>query len=262
MELRCPNCQQMVMGGDELCWQCGQKLPQVENAGTPLAAAPSPTFQLQIPPLYLYSLFTIALFLLAVFFMRQLSQTPLVQAKTVWLPADWHHVTNANQTVTLDLPQSWTWFDAYRPLHQPFFAQLPTAILENGSPLLIPSAKDKLLFWAAPTENWADAPVSLIVIESPPLNALSAAQALERVEQSDAKIVVGELVENFDKSHALFLLDLITSSQNQMRCRQQFIPATDPFPAWLVAICGQMANYPTYDRDINAILQSFQRLRP
>jgi hypothetical protein len=265
MEIRCANCGQPALKGDNVCWHCGDPLPgyeeealeevRVKEGWGPSTSSTS---------IIVYAGITVAVFAALILVMIALGERPQVQVSIGTRPADeWELVTNADQSLTTHLPQEWSWFDGSLVEHSD---QLRSLIAEESSFLRgthpLGGGVDDLEFdflAISPKRGSESTPVFMIVATSEKLNRLSYNDAAIYLDEGD--FVISELIfnDNFERSH----LTIVTQTELEpdgatLRCRQQFIKGEES--AMLLALCAPSNLYTSQQTLFEEIWNNFQRL--
>ncbi|MEW5986573.1 MAG: zinc ribbon domain-containing protein [Chloroflexota bacterium] len=256
MGYRCENCGQPAAPGDVSCWHCGRPFAQ-PVPGQPAVSGKAAS---RPPEVTLYASLTAGLVVAAMILMVLLGRQPLVQlTSSAPLPPDWQTITDSQQRFTLNLPQSWVWWNSQAEQQQAAF----TAQRQNDVDLGVAMrpwgqlVNDLTVTLVATAGD--EAGPFLVVAYSKLLNRLSTQQALAAVQQSGLAVVSAAYVPDFDKSHLAISLDVDGGDQT-WRCDQQFVNGRND--AWLAAVCAPVEGYGRAQSTVQVLLSSFQVLRP
>lgn len=279
----CENCGKRVLPSDTLCWHCGYKLPQrtaavdltlpsraskdAAPAATPAPAAAASTSAPSAPydlcALGIYGALTLFLILALLLVMRALGQQPLlVNSAGLSLGDDWIQLTDSGLRYTLGVPGGWQWLDVpFRDQQsvladlierQPYIARALNPLgavagdvniqgVAIGSQALeLPDPAPFAVIATSARLRDLDPQGALDMLASSPLPAVDRREDTSVPLQPRARFSVLDAPANYQ------CLELFTTDRETA--------------AYLVAACAPQDQFATNQRDLNAILDSFQLL--
>lgn len=248
MVKRCPQCDQVLLEDEFVCWQCGRRLAEAPAGTSPPPPAPSPVFSLS--PIHIYPIILALLIAMSLWLTAALSSQPLVQANTTDRPpAGWFVFTSDDRQFTLFLPESWSRYEANTTTlsmviaADPFYEEVTQTLGHDWQMRLLVVPHEAVM--ATRPEAF------LLVAYNPSLVSLSLAEAQQDME-SRPGILDTNLIDNFNKSH---LLINWTTSDSNWSCQQQFFSA-----GFLVNGCSP--NPSPHKANLNLMQTHFQPLQP
>lgn len=246
MARRCPQCDQLLLEDEFICWQCGRRLGEAP-AGT---SSPPPPPTLFLSPTHIYPVILVLLIAMGLWLTTVLSSQPLVQANTTDRPpAGWFVFTSNDRQFTLFLPESWSRYEADNPMLEmvigadPFYEEVTQTLGNDWQMRLLVVPQQAVI--ATRPESF------LLIAYNPNLVSLSLAEAQQDVE-SRPGILDTSLIDNFNKSH---LLINWTTPDGNWSCQQQF------FSAGLL-VNGCSPNPSPHKANLSLMQTHFQPLQP
>lgn len=266
MERRCPNCDQLLLGDETECWQCGQRLSRVPQAAE-ARQEPAPDVKAESQrsrtALEIYAAWTVVVVIAALAVTVLLGRQPRVQAATVPLPEGWTVVSDRERIFTVFLPEAWEQLDAADEDEKRRMERLlsDVAVYRQATEPLTGFVEDEAPVFLARGSTRADSDVPaafLIVVRSRLLNRLTPAEAMGLAQEGSVPVLDVRRVTNFEKSHVALRVEVPGAGSEEMTCRQQF--TTGEQQALLLALCagpGQLTS-----DTVDTVLGSAQRLAP
>lgn len=261
MERRCPNCDQLLLAEESVCWQCGQPLPERDQEPGPPSGAEETSEQSLA--LEVYAVWTVLVVAAALMVTFLLGRQPRVQAANTLLPDGWVVATDRERTFTVFLPEQWEQLDAATDNEQQQLHQLlgeREAYRRAAEPLTGFVEDAEPLFLARGSDATADATTGafLIVMRSRSLNRLTPTEAIGLAQEGDVTVSDARNVTDFGRSYVGIRVVIHLSDTTELICRQQLTTGTQE--ALLLALCtapGRLS-----PSAIDTILGSAQRLAP
>lgn len=266
MTIKCPNCDQKLLEGETVCWQCGQ--PLAESTAEPPAKGEVWRKQrerendLELSAVAIYGILTFlviaAAFLLTLF----LGSLPRLQAAELRLPADWSQVTNYGRSFTLYLPGDWLLLDAgdgEQSEQLDLLWRTQPAFQAAGRPLaaLVEQERpnDGLIFLGSnqPPQQESIPRAFLLVFNSQQLNQLTAPEVIEIARESGLTLTDAQAIDDPDKRYVSLDLEMADIG---LLCQQQWIPGEKE--ALLAVACTRPDN--PMEITLEQMLISLQRL--
>ncbi len=265
MDLHCENCGQPALASDATCWQCGEPLPgREESSQENVSVKEGWQSSVSLTSLGFYIGSTIAVTIIFFLAARALGQSPLVQ---VGLgdrpPSKWEMIINADQSITLWLPEDWDWLDKLDDTLATDFAAnsegkdlfymaiLPLASQVNDMELIfIASGSGALQETAFPI---------LAVGRSVTLNQISNKDFVG-IKEENLIIHNVSVVDNFNKSYISLDIEMINKEKglDSMQCQQQFIRGQ--MDSFIVSLCAPAGEFTSYQSVFDTIFGSVQKL--
>lgn len=269
MANRCDHCGEPALDTDDVCWHCGMSLRGQEEQPPSSKTQIKEGWQESTTPtaVVFYVGLTIFIILATVILMVMLSRQPLVQIRLgTRVPNNWQQVTTADLSFTLYLPSRWQWLDSALSNQQQVLDDrlAESEIYLLGSQPFGKEIDDLVVEFLAQeaSESMDQDGMFLIVATSDLLNRLSYDEAEDFLLSGDYVINDVTFVENYEKSHLRYDLQIDGSDQDSSKiiCRQMLILGTSE--AMLVSLCRPLKSARNYENTFVDILDSFQRLRP
>jgi hypothetical protein len=271
MNESCPNCGKPLLPTDTACWHCGYTLAR--KPAKPAAPArpvragrqtASPPATYDFRALAVYGGLTLAVLAALLLVMGALGRRPILVRSALNLTSDWVALTATDLSFTLSLPPDWQWLDvAYRDqddvLRQLTAVQgyIDRALRPPGGPS---AGLDIVAVGLGTRTPESGEPATFVVIgRDPALDGAGAetllALARERYPEATETRVDTRIAGQPQARYTL--LDAPAGYQ----CRHLAL-GRERQPGYLIAACAPQAEYGNRERDLGAILDSFQLLQP
>lgn len=267
MVSRCEHCGQTVMATDDQCWHCGKQLAtnKTKSARRPHSQTAVPDDTISLPSFYtilLYAGLTAVALLILIGTTRAIGQAPLFLVNRKNLPqAGWQPITDSHLQFTLNLPKTWHAIEMDRaPEALELRSSPPMQALGDTFAALV--ADTELLFLG--TEDTAvfpdGTPVFVLVAHSQRLQQLAPNELTLYAQQQLPENVrlVDRPTATADDAALASILFNIEQGEQIWRCLEQFVPGNGGL--YLVTTCTSFVQFPRYQTDFEAILDSFQPL--
>lgn len=248
MAKRCPQCDQLLLEDEFVCWQCGRRLGETPAGTLPTVASSAPTFSLS--PTHIYVTILALLLGMVLWLTAVLGSQPLVQANiTDRPPAGWLIFTSEDRQFTLFLPESWGRYEVDNPdlerviASDPFYQEV-TEFWGNDWQISLLVVPHEAVMATRPE-------AFLLIARSPDPVSLNLAE-IQRAVQSRPDVLETNLIDNFNKSQ-LFIN--WTTADGNWSCQQQLFEA-----GFLVNGCSP--NPSPHKANLSLMQDHFQPLQP
>lgn len=270
MKLSCPNCDQMVLPTDTVCWHCGYQLPRQPGKSVPQSENQVSTTTLEASSLsavFVYGTVTALIIITFVLSIRSLSQHPLILLNPdTTINSGWTAVTDHRLRFTFDIPAAWQAFAKQNPQQQ---ADFETAIANDAQYIMAVSPFNRVisdiesLFIVIGEKPAQITAVSgfVLIARSETLGRLSLDEAVALAQGADAavEILQTNIVRSFVGDERASLSLKIPETRDTLICEQHIVQGIGE--SYLLAGCAPETRYQTYREPLEKILASFQLLR-
>ena len=248
MAKRCPQCDQLLLDDEFVCWQCGWRLGEAPAGTLSTTSPPTPNFSLS--PTHIYTTILALLIGLVLWLTAALGSQPLVQANTTDRPpAGWFIFTSNDHQFTLFLPKTWGRYEAGDPelerviAADPFYQEVTQSLGNDWQARLLVVPHEVVI---------ASRPEAFLLISyHSRLLSLNLAEA-QSVVESRPGVLETNLIDNFNKSH-LFIN--WTTADGNWSCQQQLFSV-----GFLVNACSP--NPSPHKANLSLMQDHFQPLQP
>lgn len=255
MTRRCPNCDQLLMEDEAVCWNCGQAMGAAPAEGKP-EREETPAGERPLSAVVIYASLTAAVVAGALLLTAFLGGRPRLQAAGAQPPEEWEQVADENETFTLYLPPAWHVVDGGDDEGRATLNRLLSgnALFRDALHPWYQVRDVEAIFLAASTDPEAgSSPEELfLVARSAALNRLTFLELISVVEQSDVIISAAEIVDDYDRRYAYVRL----RTPQGLVCQQQFLLGDEE--VLLATFCGREEEPST--ATLEAVRGTFQRL--
>jgi hypothetical protein len=268
MEQRCDNCGQPALAGDTVCWHCGWRLTDADEAEGELVAVSArqgwqqPT---DLTAIVIYGVLTLAVILLTLLVMGWLGRRPLIEASpAAGQPGRRQVITTADRSFIIDLPDDWVWLDGTNRPQAPLLASLlaedpwfSTATFPLGEELT-----DLTINLAAAAPTFSNIETFAIVATSRDLSLLpeeSIVRYLRAAEFQNSLVLEVTTSVSSDGSSVNLTAEVMDEvGTDLLHCQQKIVRGA--FTGWLVSTCSPSLQYAKHEEVMATIVASFRLL--
>lgn len=270
MKLSCPNCDQMVLPTDTVCWHCGYQLPRQPAKPAPQSENQASTTTLEASPLsavFVYGTVTALIIVMFVLSIHSLNQHPLVLLNPdTAINSGWTAITDHRLRFTFDIPATWRSFAKQNPQQQ---ADFETAIANDTQYMTAISPFDRsisdieslfIVIGEKPAQITAVSGFVLIA-RSETLGRFSLDETVALAQETDAVVEILQIntVRSFVGDRRATLSLKMPETRDRLICQQHIVQGVGE--SYLLAGCAPETRYQTYSEPLEKILASFQLLR-